>query len=236
MTRKAYDHCHKVLFVSQFALERTLQNLSLEVRDAFKVLPNVVDTAFFSSSILSRAKATSWKFLMIGNFIPRKNHALLLEAFAFVQKQYPSVGLTIAGHGPLMVELQALSSSLQLKNITWLPGLSRIEVRKEIAAHHAIFSTSTIETFGLTVAEAQAMGKPVVVTDSGGVRDIVTQETGVVTEGSSESFAKGILQLIQSYDTYDQETIRQSAKRRFSSEVIMEQLHEIYDQALSSFH
>jgi len=114
--------------------------------------------------------------------------------------------------------------------------LSRIEVRKEIAAHHAIFSTSTIETFGLTVAEAQAMGKPVVVTDSGGVRDIVTQETGLVTEGSSESFAKWILQLIQSYDTYDQETIRQSAKRRFSSEVIMEQLHEIYDQALSSFH
>jgi glycosyltransferase involved in cell wall biosynthesis len=236
MTRKAYEHCHKVLFVSQFALERTLQNLSLEVRDTFKVLPNVVDSAFFSSSILSRSKATSCRFLMIGNFIPRKNHALLLEAFAFVQKQYPSAGLTIAGHGPLMVELQALSSSLQLKNITWLPGLSRTEVRIEIAAHHAVLSTSTIETFGLTVAEAQAMGKPVVVTDSGGVRDIVTQETGLVTEGSSESFAKGILQLIQSYDTYDQETIRQSAKRRFSSEVIMEQLHEIYDQALSSFH
>jgi len=236
MTRKAYNHCHKVLFVSQFALKRTLQILSLEVRDTFKVLPNVVDTAFFSSSILSRAKATSWKFLLIGNFIPRKNHALLLEAFAFVQNQYPSVGLTIAGHGPLMEELQALSTSLQLKNITWLPGLSRIEVRKEIAAHHAVLSTSTIETFGLTVAEAHAMGKPVVVTDSGGVRDIVTQETGIVTEGSSESFAKGILQLIQSYDTYDQETIRQSAERRFSSEVIVQQLHEIYNQALSSFH
>jgi glycosyltransferase involved in cell wall biosynthesis len=236
MTRRAYEHCHKVLFVSQFALERTLQNLSLEVRDTFQVLPNVVDTAFFSSSILSRAKATSWKFLVIGNFIPRKNHALLLEAFAFVQKQFPAVGLTIAGHGPLMVELQALSSSLQLKNITWLPGLSRIEVRKEIAAHHAILSTSTIETFGLTVAEAQAMGKPVVVTDSGGVRDILTPTTGIITDLSSESFAKGILQLIQSFDTYDQETIRQSTKRRFSSEVIMEQLHEIYDQALSSFH
>jgi glycosyltransferase involved in cell wall biosynthesis len=195
-----------------------------------------VDSAFFSSSILSQSKATSCRFLMIGNFIPIKNHQLLFEAFAIVQTQFPSVGLTIAGHGPLMVELQALSSSLQLKNITWLPRLSRTEVRKEIAAHHAILSTSIIETFGLTVAEAQAMGKPVVVTDSGGVRDIVTQETGIVTEGSSESFAKGILQLIQSYDTYDQETIRQSAKRRFSSEVIMEQLHEIYDQALSSFH
>ena len=236
MTRKAYDHCHKVLFVSQFALERTLQNLSLEVRDTFKVLPNVVDSAFFSSFIHPRPKATSCRFLMIGNFIPIKNHQLLFEAFAIIQTQFPTAGLTIAGHGPLMVELQALSTSLQLKNITWLPRLNRAEVKEQMASHHAILSTSTIETFGLSVAEAQAMGKPVVVTDSGGVRDIVTQETGIVTEGSSESFAKGILQLIQSYDTYDQETIRQSAKRRFSSEVIMEQLHEIYDQALSSFH
>ena len=80
----------------------------------------------------------------------------------------------------------------------------------------------------MTIAEAQAMGKPVVVIDSGGVRDIVTRETGIVTECSSEAFAKGMLQLIQSYDTYDPETIRQSAKRRFSSEVIMEQLNEIY--------
>ena len=236
MTRKAYEHCHKVLFVSQFCLERTLQNLSLEVRDTFKVLPNVVDTAFFSSSILSRAKATSWKFLMIGNFIPIKNHRLLLEAFSLVQNQYPAVGLSIAGNGPLEQELRTLCVSLKLENVYWLPRLNRAEVKEQMASHHAILSTSTIETFGLTLAEAQAMGKPVVATDSGGVRDIVTKETGIVTEGSSESFAKGILQLIQSYDAYDQETIRQSAKRRFSSEVIMEQLHEIYDQALSSFH
>ena len=236
MTRKAYEHCHKVLFVSQFCLERTLQNLSLEVRDTFKVLPNVVDTAFFSSSILSRAKATSWKFLMIGNFIPIKNHRLLLEAFSLVQNQYPAVGLSIAGNGPLEQELRTLCVSLKLENVYWLPRLNRAEVKEQMASHHAILSTSTIETFGLTLAEAQAMGKPVVATDSGGVRDIVTQETGIVTEGSSESFAKGMLQLIQSYDTYDPETIQQSAIRRFSSEVIMEQLHEIYDQALSSFH
>jgi L-malate glycosyltransferase len=236
MTRKAYEHCHKVLFVSQFCLERTLQNLSLEVRDTFKVLPNVVDTAFFSSSILSRAKATSWKFLMIGNFIPIKNHRLLLEAFSLVQNQYPAVGLSIAGNGPLEQELRTLCVSLKLENVYWLPRLNRARVKEQMASHHAILSTSTIETFGLTLAEAQAMGKPVVATDSGGVRDIVTQETGIVTEGSSESFAKGMLQLIQSYDTYDPETIQQSAIRRFSSEVIMEQLHEIYDQALSSFH
>ena len=228
MTRKAYEHCHKVLFVSQFAMKYTLSNIALEYKDNVAVLPNIVDPSFFSSHIRPFLKVTSFKFLMIGDFIPRKNHRLLLEAFSLVQKQYPAVGLSIAGNGPLEQELRALCESLKLENVYWLPRLNRAEVKEQMAAHQAILSTSKVETFGLTIAEAQAMGKPVVVTDSGGVRDIITQETGIVTEGSSEAFAKGMLQLIQFYDTYDSETIRQSAKRRFSSEVIMEQLNEIY--------
>ena len=74
------------------------------------------------------------------------------------------------------------------------------------------------------------MGKPVAVTDWGGVRDIVTHETCIVTELSSEAFAKGLIQLIQTFQTYDPETIRQSAKSRFAAEVIMNQLNEIYRQ------
>lgn len=226
--RKAYSHCHKVLFVSQFAKEHTLSNIALESIENVVVLPNIVDPSFFSFPIRPFSKVTSFKFLMIGNFIPIKNHQLLLEAFRLVQKEFPTVGLSIAGNGPLELELRGLCESLKLENVCWLPRLNRAEVKEQMATHQVILSTSNVETFGLTIAEAQAMGKPVVVTDSGGVRDIVTQETGIVTDGSSEAFAKGMLQLIQSYDTYDAETIRQSAKRRFSSEVIIEQLNEIY--------
>ena len=228
ITRNTYADCHKVLFVSQFAKEHTLSNIALESRGNVVVLPNIVDPSFFSSLIRPFSKATSFKFLIIGNFIPIKNHRLLLEAFSLVQKEFPTVGLSIAGNGPLELELRGLCESLKLENVFWLPRLNRAEVKVQMAAHQAILSTSKVETFGLTIAEAQAMGKPVVVTDSGGVRDIVTQETGIVTEGSSEAFSKGMLQLIQSYVTYDPETIRQSAKRRFSSEVIVEQLNEIY--------
>jgi glycosyltransferase involved in cell wall biosynthesis len=117
-----------------------------------------------------------------------------------------------------------------LENVHWLPILNRTAVKEQMAAHQVILSTSKVETFGLTIAEAQAMGKPVVVTDSGGVRDIVTQETGIVTELSSEAFANGLMQLIQTFHTYDPETIRQSAKNRFAAPVIMNQLNEIYRQ------
>jgi glycosyltransferase involved in cell wall biosynthesis len=230
ITRKAYSHCHKVLFVSHFALKHTLANIALESKDNLVVLPNVVDSSFFSSPILPLSKATSFRFLVIGNFIPIKNHQLLLEAFRLVQKEFPTMGLSIAGIGPLELELRGLSESLKLENVNWLSRLNRTAVKEQMAAHQVILSTSKVETFGLTIAEAQAMGKPVVVTDSGGVRDIVSQETGIVTELSSEAFAKGLMQLIQTFHTYDPETIRQSAKNRFAAEVIMNQLNEIYRQ------
>jgi glycosyltransferase involved in cell wall biosynthesis len=230
ITRKAYMHCHKVLFVSHFAMKHTLANIALESKDNLVVLPNVVDSSFFSSPIDPFSKVTSLRFLVIGNFIPRKNHQLLLEAFGLVQKEFPTVGLSIAGNGPLEQELRGLSESLKLENINWLPILNRAAVKEQMAAHQVILSTSKVETFGLTIAEAQAMGKPVVVTDSGGVRDIVIQETGIVTELSSEAFAKGLMQLIQSFDAYDPETIRETAKSRFAAEVIMNQLNEIYRQ------
>jgi glycosyltransferase involved in cell wall biosynthesis len=230
ITRKAYSHCHKVLFVSHFALKHTLSNIALKSKDTFVVLPNVVDSSFFSSPILHFSKVTSLRFLVIGNFIPRKNHQLLLEAFGLAQKEFPTVGLSIAGNGPLEQHLRALCESLNLENVHWLPILNRAEVKEQMSAHHVILSTSKVETFGLTIAEAQALGKPVVVTDSGGVRDIVTHETGMVTGLSSESFAQGLMQLIQTFHTYDPETIRQSAKNRFAAEVIMNQLNEIYWQ------
>lgn len=228
ITRKAYSHCHKVLFVSHFALKHTLANIALKSKDTFMVLPNIVNPSFFSSPIGPFSKVTSLRFLAIGNFIPIKNHQLLLEAFGLVQKEFPTVGLSIAGKGPLEKHLRALCESLNLENVHWLPRLNRAEVKEQMSAHHVILSTSKLETFGLTIAEAQAMGKPVVVTDSGGVRDIVTHETGILTELSSEAFAKGLIQLIQSFDAYDPETIRQSAKNRFAAEVIMNQLNEIY--------
>ena len=230
LSRKAYAHCHKVLFVSQFAMKHTLSNIALESRGNVVVLPNIVDPSFFSFPIGPFSKATSFKFLVIGSLIPRKNHQLLLEAFRLVQKEFPSVGLSIAGNGPLELELRSLCVSLKLENVYWLPRLNRSEVKEQMAAHQVILSTSKIETFGLTIAEAQAMGKPVVVTDSGGVRDIVTQETGIVTECSPEAFAKGMIHMIQSLDSYDPETIRETAKSRFAAEVIMNQLNEIYRQ------
>lgn len=231
ITKKTYMQCHKVLFVSGFALKHIIAYFDLKSMDTFVVLPNMVDDAFFLTPLHTHTKDDPFKFLVIGNFIPIKNHHLLLDAFKLAQKEIPTVALTIAGNGPLEKELRAICEFQKLKNVTWLPRLNRTEVKQQMAAHQAILSTSRLETFGLTIAEAQAMGKPVVVTDSGGVQDIVTVDTGIITESNSEAFSSGLLKLIQSYNSFDSEKIRHLTKSRFASKEIIHRLNEIYKSA-----
>jgi glycogen(starch) synthase len=226
LTREVFTNCQQVFFVSKFAKEETLRNLGLASLSSCLVLPNLVDASFFETS--SNVKYSPFSFLIIGDLIDVKNHQLLLEAWALMEKERSNLQLSIVGEGHLEESLKELAASLGLKNIVWLPRLNRAEVKEQMSVHQVILSASKVETFGLTIAEAQAMGKPVVVTDSGGVRDIVTQNTGIVTECSPEAFAKGLIHMIQSLDSYDPETIRLSAKNRFAAEVIMNQLNEIY--------
>jgi glycosyltransferase involved in cell wall biosynthesis len=130
------------------------------------------------------------------------------------------------------IELIKRFPSLNFDLISMLSRLNRAELRKVMSTHEVILSSSIVETFGLSIAEAQALGIPAVVTNSGGVMDIITAETGIITEPSATAYAEGILQMIQSYHAYDSIRIRQLASERFSSEVIMNQLNSIYQQVL----
>jgi glycosyltransferase involved in cell wall biosynthesis len=90
-----------------------------------------------------------------------------------------------------------------------------------------------LETFGLTVAEAQAIGKPVVVTDSGGVRDIVTKETGIICESHVNELAKALIEIQVNYEKYDPHKIRELTYNKFSESVIGLQLEKIYSEILN---
>lgn len=54
-----------------------------------------------------------------------------------------------------------------------------------------------VEDFGMTAAEALASGTPVIAQDAGGVREIVTSETGMLYEGDTvEALAEGVRQFL----------------------------------------
>lgn len=65
-------------------------------------------------------------------------------------------------------------------NIVFKGKISHNDLLIQYSAYSLLLSTSVSETFGLSVAEAIAHGTPVVCTDSGGIRDFVTNENGII--------------------------------------------------------
>ncbi len=112
-------------------------------------------------------------FLCSARFIPKKNLARLLLAFAFFLERNPTGNsegaawhLVLLGDGPMRAEVEATIDSLGLSSRVHLAGFRQIE---ELPAFYALAEAlilpSTTEQWGLVVNEAMACGLPVVVSE-----------------------------------------------------------------------
>ena len=112
-------------------------------------------------------------------------------------KQQRDVLFVVAGLGPLEAELKALAAKLGIQDCFKFVG--RIEdMPRFLNAIDLLALTSPFEGLPGIVSEAMATGKPVVTTDSGGVRDSVTNgKTGIIVPvGDDKSLADSIIKLI----------------------------------------
>ena len=235
-TKKDKIHIKKVVkgssqsfFVSKYALEGFKNWCG--VNDNVSVLHNLVSIDFFNSD-LGLEIEEGLKLSMICSLTPRKNVELAIRAMSFFKSK--NVQLTIYGNGKLKEKLEMLITSLSLQDIVKVKSaLSRDQVFNVLRESHVLLSTSRAETFGLTVAEAQALGKPVVVTDSGGVRDIVEDETGIVCKNNAEELAKAIEFVRSNYSSFSPTFIRAKTKEKFGQEEIYSKLMKHYNEALN---
>jgi glycosyltransferase involved in cell wall biosynthesis len=114
----------------------------------------------------------------------------LLRAFARIRALEVDADLLLVGDGPLRADLEALARQLGVGDRCHFTGF-RDDVGPVYAAADAVVLTSANEGTPVTVIEAQAAGCPVVSTDVGGVRDIVTDGVSgfVVPPGDIEAVA-----------------------------------------------
>ncbi len=105
----------------------------------------------------------------------------MLTFFAVAERlQSQSIAIDVFGLiGNEMIDGKSLNEYVG-NNVTFMGQLPHDELLKQYSTYTLLLSTSISETFGLSVAEAIAHGIPVVCTDSGGVRDFVNEENGVV--------------------------------------------------------
>lgn len=118
-----------------------------------------------------------------------------------------------------------------------------IEDKKQLstlyAAADATVSASKYETFGQTLAEAQACGCPVVSFDNSGQTDIITHKVnGYLAKAyDTESLADGIAwALTEAQTIVSKEALRNGVVQRFSSDAIAQKHLQLYQQLIEQRH
>jgi glycosyltransferase involved in cell wall biosynthesis len=168
--------------------------------EKLKILPRGLDTKLFSPE--HRDPAFWQKFgqhngavhlLYVGRISKEKDLDVLAQAYRQLRDEGLPIQLYLVGDGPY---LQALHVAMPEAIFTgYLRG-------KELAAAYASADVfvfpSTTDTFGNVVIEAQASGVPVIVSDTGGPKELVEENVnGVVTKSHDvEDLARAIRDLV----------------------------------------
>jgi glycosyltransferase involved in cell wall biosynthesis len=167
----------------------------------------------------------------VGRLIPIKGFDVLLRAFARARDEVPELTLEIAGAGPLDAQLRAEAP----EGVTLLGRVSPIsEVYRRSAV---VVVPSRGEGFGMVALEAAERGRAAIVTDVGGLPEIVADgETGVVVPAGDEAaLARAIVSLardptlVRAYGS----AARRRALAQFSADAAVDGVERVYRHLLS---
>jgi glycosyltransferase involved in cell wall biosynthesis len=112
-----------------------------------------------------------------------------------VLKQTNEVQFVLIGDGPLRETIQQQAATLGIKDAVLMPGLQN-EMYNWFAATDVFLMSSDWEGLPIALLEAMSMGCVPVVSDAGGIPEVVTEECGVVYEKENiERAAAAILSL-----------------------------------------
>ncbi len=133
--------------------------------------------------------------LYSGRITHEKGAELLVEAFLAAREREPRLHLVLAGGGPEQEHVrERLGAGASF--LGWLEGE---ELARAYASADVLLFSSSTDTFGQVILEAQASGLPVVAVARGGPLSLVEQRvTGLLCEPDAEGLADGVLELVSS--------------------------------------
>lgn len=200
LLRRNLKRADQVVSTSEVMAKRTV-SVCPQVRN-IKVVPFGVDMERFAPS------DSQHEALVIGTvktLAPKYGIDTLVRAFAEVVASHPQARLRIVGGGPQEGELKRLSVDLGITSYVDFVGpvphervpdeLRRIDI-------YAALSRADSESFGVAVIEASACGLPVVVSEVGGLPEVVEAGvTGLVVPRDDAHAAAAALRRLMDSDS-----------------------------------
>jgi len=194
-----YSSYDKIISISQQTQNNLIKWLKSKNNDRFVVIENGIDLKKFKEAKPYLKHEINAKFdedmkliCMVGRFVEQKDQATLIKAM----KHIPSkVHLLLIGEGPSKEKNEVLVKQINLEDRVHFLGF-RDDVPRILKTVDIVVLSSKWEGFGLAAVEGMAAGKPVIVSNVAGLREIVTGFGLIFGVGNSEELANKINQLI----------------------------------------
>ena len=175
--------------------------------------------------------------LFMGRLVYEKGVQHLISAMPKILNGYHDAKLVIAGKGGMLEELKSQANAMGLGNKVYFTGyLNAKQVPKMYKASDVAVFPSTYEPFGIVALEGMLSGTPTVVSDAGGLNEIITHGVDGMKSyaGNPNSIADSILTLLYDQKLCDNISKKARAKVReeYNWNKIAQDTHFIYQKAI----
>ncbi len=226
---RTYERCVDMFlapseFVRNKLIAKGLPAQRVEVLPHFQALPADEDLGTDDGYLL-----------YFGRLSPEKGVYELLRAMV----RLPHTPLVIAGEGPERARLEALAKQLNLNHVQFAGLVHGEKLQKLIAGcSFSVFPSHAYETFGKSILESYAWGRPVIASDLGSRRELVQHGvTGLLySDEDREQLAHSIGFLFARPDLIEKMggAARSRVKAKHDPEQHIERLLELYSRLTSS--
>jgi glycosyltransferase involved in cell wall biosynthesis len=200
LLRPLLAHAARLVAVAAFEIDHYAERLRLP-RERFLLIPNGAD---LPKRVPRRPREPLEPPLIasVGRLERYKGHQHVLAALPRILEQRPDARLWIAGSGPYRDELVALARKLGVEErveVRAVPPADRGAMAEELAQVSVVVLASEFETLPLAAIEAAALGCPVVVADTSGLRELAERglARAVADVTDSEQLARAVLEEIE---------------------------------------
>ena len=224
--KNRYDKLDSIVFVSQDA-----KNEFITLFGAFKEMP-VIYNFLDEKAVYEKAKTpiehdshTCMLFVAIGSYFPVKGYDKLIAAATILKSKHMDFNIHIYGQGYLKKTLQQQIIKANVEDKVFLKGFVKNPYPYILAADVFVM-TSVSEAMPMALCEAMILGKPTLVTNCSGCREVVGYgKFGMMVQQTPKAIAEGMKRYIEK-ETLKAEYSEKAHKRAidFKDDVIMREI------------
>ena len=194
------DKLHQILagsdFVDSSKLNTVLDILNVNLIREMAKQPFTTSQLHSSHSTNSTSSTNNLTICTVGRMVALKGYDLAVETARILKSKGLKFKWNFVGDGGERPAVEELIKKYHLENEIMLWGMQP-NPYPYMAAADIYVQTSRFEGFGLTIAEAKILGKPIVSTNFDVVHDQLKHEVnGLIAEMTPESLAEEVLRLI----------------------------------------